>query len=334
LKLTVYQLSDYPAFGSPMPTRQWSDPNSKYKYGFNGMEKDDDINVNGGSYDFGARIYDSRLGRWLSLDPLSYKKAFISPFVGLANNPTIYIDINGEDEYIYTTVINSKTGEKIVKCERISSEYGEVKRHLVASSYPGAGEGYYEVDYYNIYHEIIIIINEDGSETTIEAYTTLGHAPVYTRHWMFQWMPLLKGPSEGSGDATRKGGARLSSKDGGISPVKTKCKNGLDGIPIGDLLTALGATGQAGKIKDLTSADYINIIYNLLAEVNEQSKKNQNTKKEEEKKKAEINVNISYKLNDTGSGVGFNFTFPDQKALDSYKKKNPTHKITIIPKKP
>ena len=66
----LYQLSDYPTFGSPMPIRQWNDPNSKYKYGFNGMENDDDINVDGGSYDFGGRIYDSRLGRWLSLDPL------------------------------------------------------------------------------------------------------------------------------------------------------------------------------------------------------------------------------------------------------------------------
>ena len=61
--MSFYQLTDYPTFGSPMPTRQWSDPNSKYKYGFNGMEKDDDINVSGGSYDFRARIYDSRLDR-------------------------------------------------------------------------------------------------------------------------------------------------------------------------------------------------------------------------------------------------------------------------------
>ena len=41
----------------------------KYRYGFNGMEKDDNLKGTGNSYDFGARIYDSRLGRWLAVDP-------------------------------------------------------------------------------------------------------------------------------------------------------------------------------------------------------------------------------------------------------------------------
>ncbi len=39
-----------------------------YRYGFNSMEKDNEINVNGGSCDFGARIYDGRMGRWLTID--------------------------------------------------------------------------------------------------------------------------------------------------------------------------------------------------------------------------------------------------------------------------
>jgi len=39
----------------------------QYRYGFNGMEHEDDLT--GGDYDFGARIYDSRLARWLAVDP-------------------------------------------------------------------------------------------------------------------------------------------------------------------------------------------------------------------------------------------------------------------------
>ncbi len=31
-----------------------------YRYGFNGMEKDDEISGSGNSYDFGARTYDPR----------------------------------------------------------------------------------------------------------------------------------------------------------------------------------------------------------------------------------------------------------------------------------
>jgi len=90
-----YQLSDYPTFGSPIPTRQWNDPNSKYKYGFNGMENDDDINVDGGSYDFGARIYDSKLGRFYSVDLLQSKLPFSSPYCFAINRPIRYIEIIG-----------------------------------------------------------------------------------------------------------------------------------------------------------------------------------------------------------------------------------------------
>ncbi|MDP2174282.1 MAG: DUF4329 domain-containing protein [Bacteroidota bacterium] len=66
-----------------------------YRYGFNSMEKDNEINVNGGSYDFGARIYDSRLGRWLSLDPLMGEFPFWSPYSYPVNCPIRIIDKDG-----------------------------------------------------------------------------------------------------------------------------------------------------------------------------------------------------------------------------------------------
>lgn len=37
------------------------------------MEKDNEVKGSGNSLDFGARIYDSRLGKWLSTDPLQTK---------------------------------------------------------------------------------------------------------------------------------------------------------------------------------------------------------------------------------------------------------------------
>ncbi|MFH2095809.1 MAG: hypothetical protein ABIJ16_08895, partial [Bacteroidota bacterium] len=42
-----------------------------HRFGFNGQEKDDEITgVTGSHLDFGARIYDARIGRLLSIDPL------------------------------------------------------------------------------------------------------------------------------------------------------------------------------------------------------------------------------------------------------------------------
>ena len=53
-------------FGSCMAGRGFS--SAAYRYGFNGKEKETDGIAD--NYEFGARIYDGRLGRWLSADPM------------------------------------------------------------------------------------------------------------------------------------------------------------------------------------------------------------------------------------------------------------------------
>jgi RHS repeat-associated protein len=67
-----------------------------YRFGFNGQEKDNEIKGTGNSLDFGARIYDSRLGRWLSLDPLQAKYSSMSAYNFAANSPVRFIDVDGK----------------------------------------------------------------------------------------------------------------------------------------------------------------------------------------------------------------------------------------------
>lgn len=86
--------TDYYAFGSPMPGRQYN--NGNYRYGFNGKEKDDEVKGSGNSIDFGARIYDPRLGRFLSVDPDAQKYPYASPYNYAANCPIRLVDINGK----------------------------------------------------------------------------------------------------------------------------------------------------------------------------------------------------------------------------------------------
>jgi RHS repeat-associated protein len=66
-----------------------------YRYSFNGQEKDDEINGNRNTLDFGARIYDSRLGRWLALDQLFPMYCGVSGYNFVHNNPIRNIDIQG-----------------------------------------------------------------------------------------------------------------------------------------------------------------------------------------------------------------------------------------------
>lgn len=48
------------------------------------------------AYDFGARIYDARLGRWLSTDPLGAEYPGLSPYNFVANSPIYYVDPDGK----------------------------------------------------------------------------------------------------------------------------------------------------------------------------------------------------------------------------------------------
>ncbi len=68
-----------------------------YRYRFNGKENDNETYGSGNAYDFGARIYDSRLGRWLSLDPLYMLYPFSTPYNFSLNNPIFFKDHDGRD---------------------------------------------------------------------------------------------------------------------------------------------------------------------------------------------------------------------------------------------
>ena len=68
-----------------------------YRYGLNGMEQDDEVKGRGNSYSTYFRSYDSRLGKWLSTDPLSVKFPWQSPYAAFDNNPIFYSDPSGSE---------------------------------------------------------------------------------------------------------------------------------------------------------------------------------------------------------------------------------------------
>ncbi|HBG70619.1 MAG: hypothetical protein A2W93_09650 [Bacteroidetes bacterium GWF2_43_63] len=72
-----------------------------YRFGFNGKEKVDELFESSGSaYDFGARLYDSRLGRWMACDPLAVKYPGYSPYHFGYCDPIAVIDPDGRENII------------------------------------------------------------------------------------------------------------------------------------------------------------------------------------------------------------------------------------------
>jgi hypothetical protein len=81
-----------------------------YRYGFNGMEKDDEIAGSGNSYTAEFWEYNPRIGRRWNIDPVV--KPWESSYACFANNPTLYIDPRGNDKIKFDENGNYMSGDK------------------------------------------------------------------------------------------------------------------------------------------------------------------------------------------------------------------------------
>jgi RHS repeat-associated protein len=89
----ILSSTDYYPFGFQMPGRVFE--GDGYRYGFNSMEKDDEIKGSGNSYDFGARIYDPRVGKFLMVDFFESKFAYQATYLISGNDPIRFSDLGG-----------------------------------------------------------------------------------------------------------------------------------------------------------------------------------------------------------------------------------------------
>ena len=67
-----------------------------YRFGFNRQMKDNEIKGLGNSLDFGARMYDSRIGRFSSLDPFLKRYPDLSSYSFVNNTPIRNKEIEGK----------------------------------------------------------------------------------------------------------------------------------------------------------------------------------------------------------------------------------------------
>ncbi|MFX1705877.1 hypothetical protein PV783_18060 [Chitinophaga sp. CC14] len=83
-----------------------------YRYGFNGKENDNEVKGEGNQINYGMRIYDPRIGRFLSVDPLQKQYPELTPYQFTANNPIENVDLDGKEIYDYRLDLDDK-GHKI-----------------------------------------------------------------------------------------------------------------------------------------------------------------------------------------------------------------------------
>ena len=102
----ILSYADYYPFGWEMPDRHGSKNNYDYRYGFNGKEKDNEVAGNGNHYDYGFRVYNPRIARFLSVDPLTSSYPWYTPYQFAGNKPIANIDLDGLEETSYTRYLD------------------------------------------------------------------------------------------------------------------------------------------------------------------------------------------------------------------------------------
>ncbi|MBK7964792.1 MAG: hypothetical protein IPK10_05540 [Bacteroidetes bacterium] len=113
-----------------------------YRFAFNGKENDNEVKGTGNQQDYGFRNYDPRLGRFLSVDPLTKKFPELTPYQFASNTPIWAVDWDGLEARVYTDVKRgghtflSVIDDKGVKHVYTYGGYGEggVLVHLVGKA--------------------------------------------------------------------------------------------------------------------------------------------------------------------------------------------------------
>ena len=101
---------DYYPFGMVMPGRDFS--SDSYSYGFNGKENNNEIYGNSNLQDYGMRLYNVRLGKFLSIDPYLKDYPWNSTYAFAENDVIRNIDLDGLEKVLY---IYDFSGKKITK---------------------------------------------------------------------------------------------------------------------------------------------------------------------------------------------------------------------------
>lgn len=92
----IRQSTDYSAFGVQLSGRNFVKSGAReYRRGYQGSEEDDEVKGDGNSYTTEYRFLDPRLGRWLTIDPMTGNFPWQSPYCSMDNNPICLTDIFG-----------------------------------------------------------------------------------------------------------------------------------------------------------------------------------------------------------------------------------------------
>jgi RHS repeat-associated protein len=176
----VISANEYYPFGMQMPGRSIN--SSKYRYGFNGKENDNEVKGEGNQQDYGMRIYDPRAGRFLSVDPLMRDYPWNSTYAFAENRPIDGIDLEG----LEWKAIKDKNGDyKDFKWDpdNAKDEKGKLKsgyfETAILFSEKGTAPESGSADSKSGFHAIATVFRKDGTTKEYDATTLPSNGNIF-----------------------------------------------------------------------------------------------------------------------------------------------------------
>jgi RHS repeat-associated protein len=137
----VIDRRDYYPFGMEMPGRRWRvTGEGAGRFGYNGKENDNEVKGEGNQQDYGFRIYDPRVARFLSVDPLARDYPWNSTYAFAEGDAIRSIDLEGRERSI---VIYDFSSDKITKTKIDLQEAGPLGNGALVKSNHGGQIAYY-----------------------------------------------------------------------------------------------------------------------------------------------------------------------------------------------
>jgi len=183
-----------------------------YRYGFNGKESDDEL----GTQDYGMRIYNASLCRFLSVDPMSKDYPELAPYQFASNTPIQAADLDGLEMYYaadgsFIGQVGTGTEIRIVYDSYITKAYGLISlQNEQGASSPG-----FEVMSNDLYNSGSAAAYTSTDELGLEWARTYNAASIVENreHHSFIFITKVGGQSVFSyteptaGDVSQSGGA-------------------------------------------------------------------------------------------------------------------------------
>jgi RHS repeat-associated protein len=256
----VVSAQDYYPFGMLQAGRSYNA--GGYRYGFNGKENDNEVKGEGEQQDYGMRVYDPRLGKFLSVDPLQKRFPNESNYVYVSDNPILYADKDGREKIITVTVIDKSGNRAVFKV--VNAAYVKFHANYTKLEWPEIPGKSFNFGYkQSVYENYVIDLSNPKNnshrtdyKTEEKYYTSTGYHVAKAFSWIY-----------GDQSDKSKVGYFLTASGSDMSEGEKleRPAMGSEILDIGKLVAVLEAFndlyGETGDITDYTSSEYARELY-------------------------------------------------------------------------